>query len=111
MTSREVVQLTSDVSGRAAQETVTFSVGGTSYEIDLTADEAAVLREDFDRYVAVARTAGPGAGDARDLRRPAPVTDYNPRAVRAWAAGRGIDVSDRGRLSKAVLELYRRTVR
>lgn len=111
MTSREVIHIRSDVSGEVAHETVAFSIDGGWYDVDVTTAEATALRDAFSKYIVVARTTRPGAAADRSARRAGPVTDYNPRAVRAWAAERGIDVSDRGRLSKVVLDLYRRTER
>jgi hypothetical protein len=44
------VQLIDDLSGEDAQESIRFSVEGTDYEIDLSADNAADLRETLKRY-------------------------------------------------------------
>jgi len=41
-----------------AAETIRFGVDGTSYEIDLSAEHAAALREDVATWVTHARRAG-----------------------------------------------------
>jgi len=58
MATRTVVLLVSDLSEADAEETVAFGLDGTSYEIDLTADEAASLRSALEPYVTAARRTG-----------------------------------------------------
>jgi hypothetical protein len=59
MARRVHVRLTDDVSGVAIPagkgETVTFSLGGTSYEIDLNAKNASVLRKARRPYIEAGR--------------------------------------------------------
>jgi hypothetical protein len=59
MAQRVEVQLTDDLSGVAIRagkgETVTFSLDGTSYEIDLTAKNANMLRKALRPYVEAGR--------------------------------------------------------
>lgn len=59
MAQRVVVRLTDDLSGAdippGKGETVTFDLDGTSYEIDLTARNASVLRKAVRPYVEAAR--------------------------------------------------------
>ena len=106
MAQRVEITLTSDISGGAADETVTFSVDGISYEIDLTAEEAGQLRTALEPFASSARKVGRSTITAKRNRR-ASATDYAPSAVRAWAQANGIQVSERGRVSKDVLERYR----
>src|SRR3954469_23730110 len=47
-----------------ADETVSFSLDGTSYEIDLAEKNAAELRDVFSRYVSAARKVGRGSRGA-----------------------------------------------
>lgn len=100
------VVLVDDLDGGPADQTVTFSLDGTDYEIDLSAQNAARLRDDLAVWVGHARrtTAGrrartapsPGAGDGVDV-----------AAVRAWARENGHTVNERGRVPAAVVEAYR----
>jgi Lsr2 len=57
--SRFEVRLTDDLSGTEIPsgkgEMVTFSLDGTSYEIDLTAKNASVLRKELRPYIAAGR--------------------------------------------------------
>lgn len=107
MAQRVVVELTSDLSGETAQETVSFSFEGVAYEIDLTSDEASSFRDSFANYVSRGRKIGRKTPPARGARRSAAPGEYDASAVRAWASSRGIEVSARGRISQAVLAQYR----
>lgn len=107
MAQRVVVELTSDLSGEAAQESVSFSVDGVGYEIDLTEAEASTFREALASYTAAARKIGRTAQSNKRSSRTTASSDYDASAVRAWATANKIEVSERGRISKDVLEQYR----
>jgi hypothetical protein len=89
-----IVKLTDDLTGGDADETVAFAVDGRGYEIDLSAANAAALREALQPYVAKARPeAGRGrAKPATPVRSvPAEATLYSQLGedektrFRAWA--------------------------
>ncbi len=61
MAQKVQVLLVDDIDGGTAEETVTFALDGVSYEIDLTAENAAQLRDSFSRWVGHARKAGSGS--------------------------------------------------
>ena len=107
MAQRVVVQLTDDIDGKPAAETVSFGLDGRSFEIDLSERNARALRKDLAPWVASARRVSGrrSRGSARGGNGPGSGVD--PKAVRAWAASNGIDVSPRGRISSEVLEKYR----
>lgn len=105
MVQRVQYMLVDDVDGNGAVETVSFSLDGVSYEIDLTAVNAKKLRNDLSTWVGHARRSGGRknsrkAGAATGQRR----TDLS--AVRQWARKNGHQVSDRGRISADVLAAY-----
>ena len=62
------------------------------------------FREMLDTYIAAGRKVG---GTRRRRRGFSPVADVDPKAVRAWAAAKGYEVSNRGRIPAAVVEAYR----
>jgi hypothetical protein len=103
MATRTVTELLDDMTGQIADETVSFGIDGVDYEIDMTKKNAAALR----------KAIGPWAEHARRVGgRRAPVLQHVPsgvdnRAVRAWAASNGIELSERGRIPAAVIEQYR----
>jgi hypothetical protein len=82
-------------------QTVTFSLDGVSYEIDLSRDNADQLREDFKQYTQAGRRLGRQPAG----RRPAARRE-DTAAVRTWAKDNGHEVSERGRIPAAVIAAY-----
>ena len=102
MAKRVITTLEDDLDGSDANETITFSIDGAEYEIDLNNAHATELRGAMNKYTAVARKT---AGRARPTRRPtAGINDT--KAVRAWAIENGIPVNSRGRIQANVMERY-----
>jgi hypothetical protein len=102
------VILVDDLDGSEAAEQVEFAVDGKSYEIDLSAENSAKLREVLAPFISAARRAGgrrsnpPTAAPAR------PASDrVQNQAIREWAAAQGMKISERGRIPSNVLEAYR----
>ena len=56
MSRRTIVQLEDDLSGGAADESVTFALDGRSFEIDLNEKNAEALREALAPYIAAGRS-------------------------------------------------------
>ena len=101
MARKVQVVLVDDLDGGAADETVTFALDGVAYEIDLSRDNAAALRDTLATYVGHARRLGGGArrsGGGRS-RAKASADGPSPAAVREWAKSQGIAVNERGRIS------------
>ncbi|MDO5533049.1 MAG: Lsr2 family protein [Propionibacteriaceae bacterium] len=102
MAQRVRIELTDDLlgDGTPAEETVTFALDGISYEIDLTQENAAKLRDGLASWVAAARrvsgrkTAPRAAGSGRRPRTGA----GSAGEIREWARSQGMEVSDRGRV-------------
>lgn len=104
------IRLVDDLDGKAADETVAFTIDGKSYEIDLSATNAGRLRDAFAEFVGSARKVAAGRarrGTAAAPRRPAIDREQN-QAIRDWARKRDMKVSDRGRIPSEVLEAYHR---
>ncbi|GEP39040.1 Lsr2 family protein [Nocardioides psychrotolerans] len=96
MAQKVNIVLVDDLDGSEADETVTFALDGTSYEIDLTETHASALRGALAGYVGHARKVGSGARRAKK----AAAAGLGPsaREVRDWARSNGLDVPDRGRI-------------
>ena len=88
-----------------AAETVSFSVDGSSYEIDLCTKHADELRDSFAPFVGSARRASGGRGRGR-RRGNAAKTEGRGNEIREWARQHGIAVSERGRISANVIAKY-----
>ncbi len=94
MAQKVQVVLIDDIDGGPADETVRFSLDGTSYEIDLSAPNAARLRTAFAEFVGHARKSAGRATSKRSRR-----ADGGKSAeIRAWARQQGLDVNERGRI-------------
>ena len=105
MAQRVEYKLVDDVDGTTAVETVSFSLDGVSYEIDLTAGNAKKLRNDFASWVGHARRSG-GRKSSRKAGAAAGQRRGDLSAVRQWARKNGHQVSDRGRISAGILAAY-----
>ncbi|MGH9063432.1 MAG: histone-like nucleoid-structuring protein Lsr2 [Acidimicrobiales bacterium] len=91
-----------------AQETVSFSAGGTSYEMELCPDHLSEFNKVVDAWTAAARPL-------TRRRRPSGVEQVEPTRngedldlseVRDWARAHGHEVSDRGRVAQGVIDDY-----
>ena len=113
MAKKVTVTLIDDVDGEApADETVEFGIDGVSYEIDLSAANAAELRSQLEIWITNARrTAGrrrtvkPAIAPAATKARVA-VDREQSAAIREWARRNGHKVSARGRISAEITEAY-----
>lgn len=102
MAQKVQVVLVDDIDGGDAAETVSFSLDGVGYEIDLSAANAASLREAFGPWAAAGRrvsgrrSAGRGRGRGNS----------DASKIREWAKANGYKVSERGRVSAEIREAY-----
>ncbi len=99
------VVLVDDIDGGDATETVSFSLDGVSYEIDLSDKNAARLRDSMATWVGHARRAG-GRTAARRGRPRSSAAGNDLAAMREWGRKNGFKVSDRGRISAELQEAY-----
>jgi len=110
MARKVVHQLVDDISGSVLEagegETVSFSVDGRSFEIDLSATNAAALREVFAPYVAAGRRVAGGRSSRRRGGSSRRGASEELSAIRAWARENGYKVSNRGRVSAAIVAAY-----
>lgn len=114
MATMTTVTMVDDIDGSAATETVSFGLDGATYEIDLNDKNAKKLRDAVANYIAHARRVDGGrrgGGRSRTGRggrsrsRTAPDREQTA-AIREWARSEGYEVSDRGRLSAAIVQAF-----
>jgi nucleoid-associated protein Lsr2 len=105
MATKTQVVLVGDLTGDPADTTLTFALDKTEYEIDLSNENAAEMRDELSRYVEVARRVTAGRRNAPAAK--PTYTGYDLGAVRAWAAGQDIEVNARGRIKADVVEKFR----
>ena len=112
MAQKVQVVLVDDLDGGTAEETVSFALDGVSYEIDLSAQNAAQLRESLSSWVGHARRVG---GRTRTARRGSTsgtsssagrASSSESSAIREWARENGYTVNERGRIPAEVKAAY-----
>lgn len=110
MAQRTRIELVDDLDGTVFEpgegETITFSLSGVTYEIDLSRSNAEALRSALQPYITVGRRTGGGRG-RRGAGTGAGTRGYDPKAVRKWAESNGVDVPARGRIPADILERYK----
>ncbi|HUJ07720.1 MAG TPA: Lsr2 family protein [Streptosporangiaceae bacterium] len=104
MSRNVAVVITDDLDGSADAESISFGFDGVAYEIDLSSANRAKLEKAFAPFISAgrrvrssarARAGGRSGGSAADR-----------AAVRAWAREKGLQVSERGRISAEILRQY-----
>jgi hypothetical protein len=111
MAQKVEVRLLDDLDGGPAEETVKFALDGTEYEIDLSNKHALDLRKALDSYLSAARrigrmTSASRRGADHSSGRSSAQNRERNQAVRDWAKAKGLEVSDRGRISQDLVEQY-----
>ncbi|MFV2102444.1 histone-like nucleoid-structuring protein Lsr2 [Micromonospora sp. LOL_024] len=113
MARKVITVLTDDLDGGKADRTVEFSLDGVAYTIDVSDENAGVLRKALDPFIDAGRRLGRGGPDtSRTPRRasgsPAPgMNREQNRAIREWAVKNGYKISERGRIPVEVVEAYK----
>src|SRR6478609_4594628 len=106
--TKTVTTLVDDIDGSTDDVlTCAFGLGDASFEIDLNAAHREELESVLAKFVTVARPVH-GSAPSRPRRREAagPADRDRSHAIRVWAKENGHEVSERGRISKAVADAY-----
>jgi hypothetical protein len=104
---KHIVRLIDDLTGDDAAETVSFALDGARYEIDLSADNAAQLRESLAVYIANARrSARTGVRPVGAPRRGTRADREQTAAIRRWARANGHQIGEKGRIPAHIIEAY-----
>ncbi len=105
------IVLTDDLDGGEATQTVTYTVDGQGYEIDLSEDNIQRFHEALEPFISKSRhverrtlPARRGRGDGR--RRSGASGREDIPQIREWAEANGYNVSARGRVKREVIEAY-----
>lgn len=112
MARKVITVLTDDLDGGKADRTVEFSLDGVAYTIDVSDENAGVLRKALDPYISAGRRIGRGPAETgRTTRRATSATSgmdrEQNRAIREWAVKNGYEISERGRIPVSVVEAYK----
>ena len=107
MAQKVQVILVDDVDGSEADETVSFSLDGVAYEIDLKTENAQQMRDALAPYVGSARRVGGraagGRGRSRSNGRSNGSGGNRTAQIREWAKANGQKINDRGRIPASVV--------
>lgn len=114
MARTTITHITDDIDGSKDAEEVTFSFRGTDYVIDLSKKNQAAMEKALKPFLEAATKTGrkpsgsssrkPGATPSRKSRAP---SGEDFAAIRDWAKANGVEVSERGRVARAVIEQYK----
>lgn len=110
MTRKVITMLVDDLDGttlgEGEGETITFSLGDSAFEIDLSKENAESLRQALAPFISVARPAGKPKrqGTARSSR-------PSPSVIREWLQAHGHEVPSRGRIPASLVEIYETSAR
>lgn len=104
MAKTTITHITDDIDGSKDASEVTFAYNGVEYSIDLAKKNQAAFEKALKPYLDAATRVGKRASARRSTSSRSSRPDLT--AVRAWATEQGIEVSDRGRIAKAVLDQY-----
>ena len=105
MAKRVVETLIDDLDGSDADRTISFSIDGDQYVIDVSKANADKFDAAVAPFVKAARKTSSGRASASRGRRSAAAGDT--KDAREWLRANGHEVSDRGRIPAPLLELYR----
>jgi len=107
MAQKVLVETLDDIDGTPAARTIPFALDGITYEIDLSEENAAALRDELARYISAGRRIG---GRKVRVATGQPATTASDRErnqqIRAWANANGYEVSERGRLASEVIAAF-----
>ncbi|WP_247041155.1 histone-like nucleoid-structuring protein Lsr2 [Arthrobacter rhizosphaerae] len=106
MATKIVTEFIDDLDGTTADRTVSFRIDGTEYDIDLSAANAAALRQLLAPYMSAGRkVTGKGRRTISPTRLAGP-SPSNPSSIREWAERNGYSTGSRGRLPFEILEAH-----
>jgi hypothetical protein len=108
MARKVEVKLVDDIDGGTADETLKFGIDGINYEIDVNAEHAEELRASLAKFILSARRVGRAGAAFSRVRQPGPARSDRAQnqAIRNWAKRKKIELSDRGRIPRGVVEQY-----
>lgn len=101
MAMKTIVFLQDDVDGGEADRTVTFSLDGTNFEIELSQANIERLTTAMQPFIDKARRTK-GAKSVSSTK-----SGVDTAQVRMWAREQGLPISDRGRVPAEILDAYR----
>lgn len=108
MAKRVVEILVDDLTGEESDkiETLTYSLDNVSYEIELAPKNADKFRGLFQDYIAVSRKTGGRRSSSTRASSGSGRSKEELAQMREWLRANGHEVSDRGRISQELQDIY-----
>ncbi|WP_406634325.1 Lsr2 family protein [Amycolatopsis sp. WGS_07] len=106
MAQKVLVEMIDDLDGSEAGQTVPFGLDGVQYEIDLSDENAAALREQLADFIASARRTGGRKTTVRNSAAPTAEERERSKAIRTWAIDNNWAIAERGRIPREVVAAY-----
>lgn len=113
MATKTIEVLTDDLDGGMADETIRFTYRGSSYEIDLSANNATAFDKAIAPYIAAARKErsrrarpSPNGRVAKAVPAASAAATRDLAAIRTWAKKHGHTVAPKGRIATHVVEAF-----
>jgi hypothetical protein len=102
MAKTTITQITDDLDGSKGAQTYSFAWQGTEYTVDLSNKNFKALDKLLLPYIEAGQRVSRRSPSGR---RSAP-SQKSVSTIREWARGQGLEVSERGRIPKAIVEQY-----
>lgn len=102
MAKKTSVEIIDDIDGSPADETLTFSIDGAHYEIDLSSENAEKLRSEIGAWAEKATRVA----RKKALKVSSTQASAENEKIRAWARENGYEIGDRGRIRAEIREAY-----
>ena len=106
MAQKVNIVLIDDIDGDEAQETISFGLDGTTYEIDLKKANAKKLRDALAPFVGHARKVTTRRSGGRRSAAGSKAGGATAAEIREWGRKNGFEVSERGRVSTELRVAY-----
>jgi hypothetical protein len=104
MAKTTITQITDDLDGSKDAKTYSFAWQGTEYSIDLNNKNFKALDKLLRPYIEAGEKVTRRSSSSRRSSSPSTREDFS--SIRAWAKSQGLEVSDRGRIPRAIVEKY-----
>ncbi|HEX8936177.1 MAG TPA: Lsr2 family protein [Pseudonocardiaceae bacterium] len=111
MVQKIITEFIDDIDGSPAERTFTFAVDGTTYEIDLSAENIAGFKSVIGGFIESARKVkGSRSSNGRHIHNArvngGGQSREQTRAVREWARKHGHNISNRGRIPSSIQQAF-----
>ena len=104
MARTTITQVTDDIDGSKDAQEVSFAFNGTEYTIDLGKKNRAALEKALQPYISAGTKIAKHSSPTRRPSSGSTRRDFS--AIREWAKSQGLEVSERGRIPRVIVEQY-----